>query len=58
MHFGIIAAGEGSRLRQEGVELPKPLVRLDGTPMIERLTDIFVANGAESVSIIINEYMT
>lgn len=58
MHFGIIAAGEGSRLRQEGVELPKPLVRLDGKPMIERLVDIFIASGAESVSIIVNEQMT
>lgn len=58
MHYGIIAAGEGSRLRQEGVELPKPLVHLDGTPMIKRLIDIFIASGAESVAVIVNEYMT
>lgn len=58
MHFGIIAAGEGSRLRQEGVELPKPLVRLGGKPMIKRLIDIFIACGAESVSVIVNEQMT
>ena len=58
MHYGIIAAGEGSRLVQEGVALPKPLVDLDGRPMIERLIDIFVSLGAESVSVIVNEQMT
>lgn len=58
MHYGIIAAGEGSRLRQEGVELPKPLVNLDGRPMIERLIRIFIGCGAESISVIVNEQMT
>ena len=41
MHYGIIAAGEGSRLVQEGVALPKPLVGLNGEPMIGRLINIF-----------------
>lgn len=54
MKFAIIAAGEGSRLAQEGVELPKPLVRLAGEPMIERLIRIFRECGAESISIIVN----
>lgn len=58
MNFGIIAAGEGSRLVQEGVKYPKPLVRIEGKPMIERLIDIFVGCGAESVSVIVNEQMT
>ncbi len=58
MHFAIIAAGEGSRLAQEGVELPKPLVELNGTPMIRRLIDIFIECGAESISVIVNEQMT
>lgn len=58
MHYGIIAAGEGSRLAQEGVEKPKPLVSLNGTPMIERLINIFTDCGAESVSVIVNEQMT
>lgn len=58
MHYGIIAAGEGSRLVQEGVSLPKPLVDLDGRPMIGRLIDIFTGCGAESVSVIVNEQMT
>ncbi|MBD5356107.1 MAG: NTP transferase domain-containing protein [Bacteroides sp.] len=58
MNFGIIAAGEGSRLVQEGVKYPKPLVRIDGKPMISRLIDIFVSCGAESVSVIVNQQMT
>ena len=58
MNFAIIAAGEGSRLAQEGVALPKPLVSLCGTPMIQRLIDIFLECGAQSISIIINNEMT
>lgn len=58
MNFAIIAAGEGSRLVQEGISSPKPLVRLDGKPMIGRLIDIFTDCNAESISIIVNEQMT
>ena len=58
MNFGIIAAGEGSRLAQEGVSLPKPLVRIDGRPMIGRLIDIFIDCGAQCISVITNEQMT
>ena len=58
MNFGIIAAGEGSRLVEEGVEYPKPLVPLNGVPMIERLIRIFIRNGASDICVIVNEYMT
>lgn len=54
MKFAIIAAGEGSRLSQEGVALPKPLVQLNGVAMIDRLVHIFAQNGAEEVVVIIN----
>lgn len=54
MKFAIIAAGEGSRLAQEGVKAPKPLIKLQGVPIIERLVRIFARQGAESISIIIN----
>lgn len=57
MHYAIIAAGEGSRLAQEGVAQPKPLVVLNGKPMLGRLLDIMVANNAESISIILNAEM-
>lgn len=58
MNYGIIAAGEGSRLAQEGVSLPKPLVKINGEPMIGRLVNIFTRLGAESICIIVNEEMT
>lgn len=58
MNYAIIAAGEGSRLAQEGVTLPKPLVKLNGTEMIRRLIDIFQKNSASSISVIVNEEMT
>ena len=54
MTFAIISAGEGSRLSKEGVALPKPLVRLNGTAMIDRLIQIFTRNGADKIVIIIN----
>ena len=54
MKFAIISAGEGSRLAQEGVQLPKPLVQLNGMAMIDRLLHIFAKNGAEQVVVIIN----
>lgn len=58
MNYAIIAAGEGSRLVSEGIELPKPLVRLNGVPMIKRLIDIFMSVSPSSLSIIVNEQMT
>ena len=58
MNYAIIAAGEGSRLAQEGVAKPKPLVELQGEPMIGRLINIMLRCNAESISIIVNERMT
>lgn len=55
MKFAIIAAGEGSRLAQEGVKEPKPLIQLQGIPIIERLVMLFATQGASSINIIINE---
>lgn len=55
MHYAIIAAGEGSRLREEGIDTPKPLVRLCGVTLLERLIGMFRSQpDCESVSIIIN----
>lgn len=55
MNYGIIAAGEGSRLAKEGFTLPKPMVELHGEMLIDRLIAVFARNRAESVHIIINE---
>lgn len=57
MDYAIIAAGEGSRLVQEGIKWPKPLVQLNGTTLIDRLINVFLKNDASSISIIINEEM-
>ena len=57
MNYAIIAAGEGSRLAQEGVRKPKPLVELNGEPMIGRLINVFTRCNAESVSVIVNNEM-
>ena len=56
MEFAIIAAGEGSRLAQEGFKSPKPMVQLQGLPLIHRLINSFISNGAVKIHIIINEY--
>lgn len=57
MNYAIIAAGEGSRLANEGIKPPKPLVRLHGITLLDRLIGIFLKNNAESISLIINEEM-
>ncbi|MDR2282994.1 MAG: NTP transferase domain-containing protein [Sphingobacterium sp.] len=54
IEFAIIAAGEGARLKEEGISLPKPMVPLCGTPMIERLIRIFANQGATQVHVLIN----
>ena len=58
MNYAIIAAGNGSRLYQEGIKTPKPLVKISGISLIERLIGLFIKNNPESISIIINEEMT
>lgn len=54
MVFGIISAGEGSRLASEGLTLPKPLVPVCGVPIIERLVRIFMDCDAERIAVIVN----
>lgn len=57
MNFAIIAAGEGSRLAQEGILEPKPLVSLCGKPLLGRLFEVFASFRPESISLIVNEQM-
>jgi len=54
MKFAIIAAGEGSRLALEGIGIPKPLVKINGIPLIERAIQIFDICEASEIIIIIN----
>lgn len=58
MNYAIIAAGEGSRLSDDGIKVSKPLIEINGMPMIKRLLDVFESSGANKISIIINESNT
>jgi len=52
---GIIAAGDGSRMRAAGFSMPKPLVPVAGVPLIEWVIGNFLAAGITSLVIIVNE---
>lgn len=54
MNFGIIAAGEGSRLVGEGITEAKPLVEINGVPMIGRLLRLFGQAGASLTTVVTN----
>lgn len=58
MKYAIIAAGEGSRLAQEGITAPKPLVKVGGECLIDRLIRVFMANDAEEIVVICNNLTT
>lgn len=55
MRYAIIAAGEGSRLAQEGIDAPKPLVKVNDEHLIDRLLRIFMENDAEEIVVICND---
>ena len=55
MKYAIIAAGEGSRLAAEGIQEPKPLVRVGGERLIDRLIRIFMQHDAEEIVCICND---
>jgi NDP-sugar pyrophosphorylase family protein len=55
MMYAIIAAGEGSRLLQEGFKGLKPMVCVNGEMLIDRLIRIFLNNNASSIILLINE---
>ena len=55
MKYAIIAAGEGSRLAEEGIAVPKPLVKVGGQCLIDRLIRVFLANDAEEILVVCND---
>jgi len=55
MILSIIAAGEGSRLRHEGISVSKPLVKIGGISLIDRLIFNAVKNDITKIICIINE---
>jgi NDP-sugar pyrophosphorylase family protein len=55
MQGGIIAAGEGTRLRADGFRVSKPMVQVAGRPLIDHTLRRFRAASIRKLSIIINE---
>ena len=58
MKYAILAAGNGSRLIQEGETKPKPLIQVDGEALIDRILRVFIANDATEIAVICNSQMT
>src|SRR5262249_24088219 len=56
MKVGILAAGEGSRLRAGGFHMPKPLLPIAGVPLIGRLLQSLQPLAPEAIVCIINSY--
>lgn len=52
---GVLAAGEGSRLRAAGLLTPKPLIEVRGVPLIEGTLRGLIRAGAREVFCIVNE---
>lgn len=52
VHGVLQAGGQGTRLRPASPELPKPLVKVGGIAMVERLLRQFVDCGVKQISII------
>ncbi len=52
---GIIAAGDGSRLRASGFAMPKPMVPIAGVPLIESVIRNLRAARVGPLAIIVNE---
>lgn len=52
---GILAAGEGSRLRRDGWRVSKPLVPIAGVPLVQRAIDNLKAAGVRRIAILFNE---
>jgi len=55
MKAGIIAAGQGTRLAAGGIKTPKPLVAINGEPMIARMIRMAAESGASSAACIVND---
>jgi NDP-sugar pyrophosphorylase family protein len=51
---GILAAGEGSRLRNDGWTMAKPLVPVEGIPLVEHVIGNFLAAGIDRLCVIFN----
>jgi NDP-sugar pyrophosphorylase family protein len=53
MHALILAGGEGSRLRSDGIRTPKAFVELEGRPLLLRLVDSLRALDCETITAVV-----
>lgn len=49
----ILAAGRGTRMKELTEELPKPMVKVKGTPILESIVRGLVENGIEQILIVV-----
>jgi NDP-sugar pyrophosphorylase family protein len=54
----ILAGGQGTRLLEEGVEVPKPLVQVGGQPLVIRLLTTLADLGCESLTCMVRADFT
>jgi NDP-sugar pyrophosphorylase family protein len=52
---GVLAAGDGSRLRRDGYSMPKIMVRVAGVPLIEHVVGNLVAADIAPIAILASE---
>ncbi len=55
MRGGIIAAGSGSRLQQQGISQPKPLIKIGDKTLLGWTVSHFIKAGIQDLVIIFNE---
>lgn len=49
----VVAAGIGKRMRPLTLEMPKPLVKVNGVRMIDTVVDALLANGIEEIHVVV-----
>ncbi|MDE6378133.1 MAG: NTP transferase domain-containing protein [Duncaniella sp.] len=55
MYYAILAAGHGSRLKGEGIPVPKPFVKPGGTSLMERLVGMLAGRSdSAGIGVVIN----
>ena len=54
MDYVILAGGNGSRLKADGIETPKPMIKLGGEPMLGRLIKLLAQYDARKIIVAAN----